>query len=113
MTTDEPALPRPIAESGTIRRLGAEVVEFPVAASDAVVGHSYVTSATARRTAQRDRPGGEAIPPRGSTQIEAGDRLHVLLRKEVARQFPALMERWQNGPFEPEAVRRPHVRSGR
>ena len=39
LTTDEPALPRPIAESGTIRRLGAEVVEFPVAASDAVVGH--------------------------------------------------------------------------
>ena len=31
LTTDEPALPRPIAESGTIRRLGAEVVEFPVA----------------------------------------------------------------------------------
>ena len=30
----------------------------------------------------------------------------------MARQFPALMERWQEGPFEPEAVRRPHVSSG-
>ena len=30
MTTDEPALPSPIAETGTIRRLGAEVVEYPV-----------------------------------------------------------------------------------
>ena len=55
---------------------------------------------------------GEAIPPRGSTQIEAGDRLHVLVRKEVARQFPALMERWREGPFEAEAARRPQVRSG-
>ena len=49
---------------------------------------------------------GEAIPPRGSTQIEAGDRMHVLVRKEVARQFPALMERWREGPFAPAAERR-------
>ena len=27
---DEPALPRPLAEAGTIRRLGAEVLEYPV-----------------------------------------------------------------------------------
>ena len=113
LTTDEPALPRPIAESGTIRRLGAEVVEFPVAASDAVVGH-FVRDLGLPRDALLNVivRRGEAIPPRGSTQIEAGDRLHVLLRKEVARQFPALMERWQEGPFEPDAVRRPHVRSG-
>ena len=30
VTTNEPALPRPLAESGTIRRLGAEIVEYPV-----------------------------------------------------------------------------------
>src|SRR4051812_34243166 len=38
VTTAEPAMPRPLAESGTIRRLGAEVVEFRVRDGDAVVG---------------------------------------------------------------------------
>ena len=38
LTTDEPALPSPIAETGTIRRLGAEVVEYPVHDDDAIVG---------------------------------------------------------------------------
>ena len=113
LTTDEPALPRPIAETGTIRRLGAEIVEFPVVASDAVVGH-YVRDLGMPRDALLNVivRRGQAIPPRGSTQIEAGDRLHVLVRKEVARQFPALMERWREGPFEAEQARRPQVRSG-
>ena len=39
VTTSEPALPRPLAETGTIRRLGAEIVEYPVGPEDAVVGH--------------------------------------------------------------------------
>jgi len=113
VTTDEPALPRPLAETGTIRRLGAEVIEFPVADSDAIVGH-FVRELGMPRDALLNVivRRGEAIPPRGSTQIEAGDRLHVLVRKEVARQFPALMERWRDGPFEVEQVRRPQVRSG-
>ena len=34
----EPAMPRPLAESGTIRRLGAEVLEFRVRDEDAVCG---------------------------------------------------------------------------
>ena len=33
VTTNQPALPRPLSESGTIRRLGAEVLEHTVAAS--------------------------------------------------------------------------------
>ena len=36
LTTSEPALPRPLAEAGTIRRLGAEVLEYPVAPDDAI-----------------------------------------------------------------------------
>ncbi|TMK74448.1 MAG: potassium/proton antiporter [Actinobacteria bacterium] len=39
--------------------------------------------------------GDEAIPPRGSTRVEAGDRLHVLVRQEVAPDFEALIERWR------------------
>src|SRR5919197_12362 len=34
LTTAEPALPRPLAEAGTIRRLGAEVLEYPVSRGD-------------------------------------------------------------------------------
>ncbi|MBN1529187.1 MAG: potassium/proton antiporter [Thermoleophilaceae bacterium] len=113
LTTDEPALPRPIAETGTIRRLGAEVVEFPVHESDAVVGR-YVRELGLPRDALLNVivRRGEAIPPRGSTQIEAGDRLHVLVRKEVARQFPDLLERWREGPFAPQRERMPSLRGG-
>jgi cell volume regulation protein A len=113
LTTDEPALPRPIAETGTIRRLGAEVVEYPVGQNDAVVGR-HVRDLGLPRDALLNVivRSGQAIPPRGSTRIESGDRLHVLLRQEVARHFPALIERWQHGPFAPEAERRPLVRGG-
>src|SRR3954465_397375 len=38
VTTREPALPRPLAEAGTIRALGAEVLEFPIGTSDAIAG---------------------------------------------------------------------------
>jgi cell volume regulation protein A len=111
LTTDEPALPRPIAETGTIRRLGAEVIEFPVGPADAIVGR-YVRDLGLPRDALLNVivRRGEAIPPRGSSKIEAGDRLHVLVRKEVARQFPALMERWREGPFAQAAERTPLLR---
>jgi potassium/hydrogen antiporter len=111
LTTNEPALPRPLTEAGTIRRLGAEVVEYPVGAEDAVVG---------RRVRQLGLPreallnvivrGDQAIPPRGSTIIAPHDRLHVLVRQEVAREVPALLELWQYGPFEEPERRRPRVR---
>lgn len=108
VTTSEPALPRPLAETGTIRRLGAEVVEFPVAPGDAVVGlrvrelglpREALLSVIVR--------GGEAILPRGSTRIEAGDELHVVVRQEVADEFPRLLERWREGPVGPERAKRP------
>jgi cell volume regulation protein A len=111
LTTDEPALPRPIAESGTIRRLGAEVVEYPVGAEDAIAG-ARVRELGLPREALLNVivRAGEAIPPRGSTKIESGDRLHVLLRQEVSRDFPALIERWQKGPLIGEPERTPDVR---
>jgi cell volume regulation protein A len=43
--------------------------------------------------------GQQAIPPRGSTRIEAGDRLHVLVRQEAAIDFTYLLERWRTGPI--------------
>ncbi len=44
--------------------------------------------------------GGEAIPPRGSTEIEAGDELHILVRGEVRGEVEELMERWREGPID-------------
>jgi potassium/hydrogen antiporter len=109
VTTSEPALPRPLAETGTIRRLGAEIVEYPVAADDAIVG-GVVRDLGLPRDALLSVivRGDEAILPRGSTRIEAGDRLHVVVRQEVARQVPRLLKRWHEGPV--GARPRPTVR---
>jgi potassium/hydrogen antiporter len=100
LTTDEPALPSPIAETGTIRRLGAEVVEYPVNDDDAIVG---------LRTRELELPrealvnvivrDGEALLPRGSTRIAGGDRLHVLVRQEAAPEVRDLLARWRRGPI--------------
>ncbi|MGH2996312.1 MAG: potassium/proton antiporter [Gaiellaceae bacterium] len=105
VTSDEPALPRPIVEVGTIRRLGAEVIEYEVDDGDAAVG-ARVRELGLPRDAivsllVRDE---QALLPRGSTRVEAGDRLHVLVRREVARELPSLLESWREGPVGP-AVR--------
>jgi cell volume regulation protein A len=110
VTTDEPALPKPLMETGAIRELGAEVVEYPVGEEDAIVG---------RRVRELGLPRdsllnvivrhGQALPPRGSTRIEAGDRLHVLVLQAVAGEFQELLERWRQGPFEAVPRRRPAV----
>jgi potassium/hydrogen antiporter len=107
VTTNEPALPRPLAETGTIRRLGAEIMEYPVGPDDAIAG---------RRVRELGLPrdalvsvivrGDDAVLPRGSTRIEPGDRLHVVVRSEVAASMPDLLERWRRGPVG-EAVRPP------
>jgi cell volume regulation protein A len=100
VTTNEPALPRPLAESGTIRRLGAEVLEYPVAPEDALVGHR-VRELRLPRDALLTVivRGSEAVLPRGSTRVEGGDRLHVVVRTEVANEMEDVIERWRSGPL--------------
>jgi potassium/hydrogen antiporter len=84
VTTATPALPRPLTETGTIRALLNVIVR-----------------------------GEEAIPPRGSTRIEAGDRLHLLIRQEVSESVIELTQFWRTGPIgTPVPPRRP-VRSHR
>jgi potassium/hydrogen antiporter len=102
VTTSRPAVPRPLAEVGTARRLGAEVVEVPVEPEDAAVG-ARVRELGLPRDAVVNVivRGGQAIPPRGSTRLQAGDRLHVLIRQEAALAMPALVERWRTGPIGP------------
>jgi cell volume regulation protein A len=100
VTTNEPAMPRPLAESGTIRRLGAEVVEFHVRDDDACSG-ARIRELGLPRDALVNVivRGDQALAPRGSTRIEPGDRLHVLVRMEVGEEVEDLMLRWRTGPL--------------
>lgn len=100
LTTHEAALPTPLADAKTIRRLGAEVVEYPVAEDDAIVGR-HVRELGMPREALLNVivRGDQALPPRGSTVVHAGDRLHVLVRQEVAIEFRELLDRWRTGPI--------------
>jgi cell volume regulation protein A len=110
MTTNEPALPTPLVEAGTIRRLGAEILEFPVGPNDAAAGarvrdlglpRDAVVNVIVRE--------GQAIPPRGSTRLLAGDDVHLLVRSEAAKQLPQLLDRWRNGPLGAPPRPRPTV----
>jgi cell volume regulation protein A len=101
VTTSEPAMPRPLAESGTIRRLGAEVLEFRVGPDDAITGLRIRELGLPRDALVNVIVrGDQALPPRGSTRVEAGDRLHVLVRHEVADDVDELIVRWRTGPVE-------------
>ena len=86
MTTPSPRCRGRWPRRGTIRRLGAEVVEYVVGPGDAIAG---------RRVRELGLPrealvsvivrGDEAMLPRGSTRVEAGDRLHVMVRNGGGR----------------------------
>ena len=110
LTTNQPDLPRPLSESGTIRRLGAEVLEHTVGPEDAIA-NAHVRDLGLPRDAlvsvivRRDR----AIPPRGSTQLRVGDELHLLISEESAHLIPELLKRWRAGPIgrPPRPPRRP------
>lgn len=113
LTTSEPALPRPLVETGTVRRLGAEIVEYPVGSDDAIVGQ-LVRELGLPRDALLSVivRGDEALLPRGSTRIEADDRLHVMVREEVAGDMGDLLERWRLGPVGVPAQRHVPMRAG-
>jgi cell volume regulation protein A len=88
-----------VLEVGAVRELGADVVEHVVRPGDAAAGarlrdlglpRDALVSLVVR--------GDEALLPRGSTRLEAGDRLLVLVRREVAQDLPEIVERWRKGP---------------
>lgn len=94
------ALFQPPLEIGAVG--GADILEFRVGAGDAAAG---------RRVRELGLPrtallavivrGREAIPPRGRTTIEAGDRLYVLTRAEDLGRVEALLDHWREGPLPP------------
>jgi cell volume regulation protein A len=113
VTSDEAAIPAPLVEPVLLNRLGAETMQFPVRADDAIAGHPVRELGLPREALLNVIVRGErAIPPRGSTIVQEGDALHVLVRQEVAVEFRELMRRWRTGPIGPEArpARRPRSR---
>jgi potassium/hydrogen antiporter len=101
-TTAEPALPRPLVEVGSIRQLGADVVEVPIAEGDAVIGVrvrdlGLPRDALVNVLVRND----EALPPRGSTRLEAGDLLYIVARQSAVAALEEARERWRTGPVGP------------
>jgi potassium/hydrogen antiporter len=110
--TNEPALRRPLVEVGTIRELGADVVEVPLVESDAAIGVRVRDLGLPRDTLVNVLVrGDEALPPRGSTRLEAGDRLYILTRQTAMASLEEARERWRTGPVgplpRPSRVQRP------
>ena len=99
LTTDEPALPRRLLESGRIRRLGGDVLTFRLRPGAAAAGHLVRELGLPREALVnvivRD---GAAIPPRGSTELLEGDELHVLVRGELREEVEKLTRTWHDGP---------------
>ncbi|HEX9967716.1 MAG TPA: potassium/proton antiporter, partial [Solirubrobacterales bacterium] len=109
LTTDEPALPRRLLESGRIRRMGGDVVAYRLppgaAAANRMVRELGLPREALVNVIVRD---GSAIPPRGSTQLREGDELHILVRGELREEVEALTKRWRTGPIgEPAPPRLP------
>jgi cell volume regulation protein A len=108
-TTTEPALPRPLVEVGSIRQLGADVVEVPISEGDAAIGVRVRDLGLPREALINVLVrGDEALPPRGSTRLEAGDRLHIVARQSAVEAIAEARERWRVGPVGP-APRPPRV----
>ena len=104
VTSTEPALPQPLVESGRISALGGEVFAYRVPEGAAIAGRPVRDLRLPRQAIVNVIVrGGEAIPPRGSTEIEAGDELHILIRAEVRKQVDELMDRWRDGPIDEPA----------
>jgi cell volume regulation protein A len=100
LTTDEPALPRRLLESGRIRRMGGDVIAYRVPEGAAIAGHRVRELELPREALVnvivRD---GNAMPPRGSTELQEGDELHILVRSELRDEVEALTDHWAKGPI--------------
>lgn len=99
MTTHRAVEP-PLIQAGNIRKLGAEFFEFPIREGDAVAGHVVAELQLPREAlVSVIVRGDQALLPRGSTQLEAGDRLHILVRGYLVKRVEELFELWREGPI--------------
>jgi potassium/hydrogen antiporter len=97
LATESRPFYQPPLEVGIVRSLGAEILEFTVGRDDAVTG-LRVRELGLPRTALITMivRGDEAVPPRGSTAIQAGDRLYVLSRAETQAETERLFDAWSS-----------------
>ena len=99
VTSDEPARPPSILEVGAVRELGADVVEHVIRPGDAAAGARLRDLGLPRDAlVSLIIRGKEALLPRGSTRLEAGDRLLVLVRREVAERAAGAARALAHGP---------------
>ncbi len=102
LTRLRPPLPAPLTDAGTIRGLGAEVVEYPVSAESAIVGWQIRDLALPEQASVtvvvRDEA---ALPPKPWTQIEGGDVVHLLARSEVVPAVQGLLDTWDEAAEQP------------
>ena len=112
VTSDEERQPERIIEVGRVRELGGDVVEHVIRPGDAA-GGALLRDLGLPRDALVSLivRGDEVLLPRGSTRVEEGDRLHVLVRREVRDQLPKILERWRTGPVA-RPVRPPRTYTG-
>jgi cell volume regulation protein A len=73
-----------------------DLVDFAVAAGDAIDGSAVHELGLPRRTLiaviERD---GDSAPPTGSTVVKAGDRLHVLVPRGNRADLEDVFSRWR------------------
>ena len=100
VVSDEASLPPPLIETGMIQELGAESFVWRFSEGDAAAGVMAKELDLPREALVnlivRD---GEALPPRGSTELLAGDELHIVARLEALDAVQQLAGRWRDGPL--------------
>lgn len=100
VTSTEPALPPHVADVGMVRRLGGELISWRVRDDDAAAGLMVKELELPREALVhlivRD---GKAIAPRGSTRVEAGDELHLVVQEQQREEVEELTRLWREGPL--------------
>jgi potassium/hydrogen antiporter len=100
VTSTERALPVPVADVGMVRELGAELISWRVRDGDAAAGLLIRELGLPREALVhlivRD---GRAVAPRGSTRVESGDELHLLVQEPQREEVERLTQRWREGPL--------------
>jgi cell volume regulation protein A len=96
LTTEERPFYDPPVEVVAIRALGGDILEHDVAEGDRIVGLTVrelglPRSATVMLIVRADTTG---IPANGSTVLEVGDRLYIMVRGESREDLEAVVRAW-------------------